>query len=249
MAKLCIGTSGWSYSWENFYPKKLASNKRLSYFSKYFHTAEVNYSFYHLPETSVYKNWVKETPKNFTFAIKLSRYITHIKRLKGVKAPLKKFLRNAKALGSKLGPILIQMPPSFKLNLERLEEFLETAKKIKKELKMPKLRLAFEFRHKTWFSAPQVLKILKKHNAAFVFAHSSKYPYPKNEPVTANFVYLRFHGPKALFASKYRKQKLSRWIPKIKKWLMQGLDVYAYFNNDTNGYAVKDAKSLLNLTK
>lgn len=249
--KLYIGTSGWSYHWENFYPKDLASAERLRYYSSRFRTVEVNYSFYHLPRKSTYEKWVGETPRDFLFALKLSRYITHIKRLKGIKAPLKEFLSRAKSLGSQLGPLLVQLPPSFKLDSKRLKSFLETARDLKEELKMPGLKFAFEFRHKSWFERTtereRAIAILKKHKAAFVFAHSSRYPYPEDEPLSADFVYLRFHGPGELFASEYKKEGLKSWVPKIKLWLKKGLEVYIYFNNDFSGFAPKDARTLFDL--
>jgi len=249
--KFFVGTSGWAYLWTNFYPSNLPTHKRLSFYSQTFKTVEINYSFYHLPRITTYINWSNQTPSDFIFTLKLSRFITHIKKLVGVKVALRKFLSNAKVLGSKLGPILIQLPPSFKIAPKTIENFLEMAEKVEAELKFSqKLQLAFEFRHRSWFEINSaeyaaVIKILRKYKAAFVFAHSSRYPYPEKEPLTANFVYLRFHGPSALFASPYRLEGLKPWFPKIKKWITDGLDVYVYFNNDFNGYAVDDAKILL----
>lgn len=248
-ANLLVGTSGWSYNWENFYPENLASKDRLSYYSQHFKTTEVNSSFYHLPRKSTYEKWLRQTPADFIFALKLSRYISHIKRLSEIDGSLELFLERSKILGSKLGPILVQLAPSFKLNPKILENFLKKTEKIKEKLKIENLRLAFEFRHKSWFEEglerKKALRILKKFKASFVFAHSSRYPYPKDEPQIADFIYLRFHGPRELFASEYRKEGLEPWLPKIKNWLKDGLDVYAYFNNDFFGFAVKDAKALL----
>lgn len=252
--KFLVGTSGWSYDWSNFYPHELPNRERLMFYCKTFKTVEVNYSFYHLPRPSLYQKWASETPKEFQFTLKLSRFITHIKKLSGVKIALRKFLGHAKVLGPKLGPILVQLPPNFRTSPARLERFLGTLKAVEQELKIsPKLKLAFEFRHTTWFEKDSEdyilsLKILRTYNAAFAFAHSSRYPYPATEPVTADFVYLRFHGPEALFASKYGKEGLLPWFPKIKKWLHDGIDVYAYFNNDVHGYAIEDAKCLIRET-
>jgi uncharacterized protein YecE (DUF72 family) len=249
--KFLVGTSGWSYAWSNFYPRDLPNRGRLTFYSKTFKTVEVNYSFYHLPRTSLYQKWASETPKEFQFTLKLSRFITHIKKLSGVKIALKKFLGHANVLGPKLGPILVQLPPSFRVSPERLERFLRTVKAVEQELEIsPKLKIAFEFRHTTWFEKDSEdyihsLKILRTYNAAFVFAHSSRYPYPTTEPVTADFVYLRFHGPGALFASKYGKEGLLPWLPKIKNWVLGSLDVYTYFNNDVHGYAIEDTKCLI----
>jgi len=249
--KFLAGTSGWSYAWSNFYHHELPNRERLTFYSKTFKTVEVNYSFYHLARPSLYQKWASETPKEFQLALKLSRFITHIKKLLGVKTALKKLLGHTKVLRLKLGTILVQLPPSFQVCPARLVRFLGTVKAVEQELEIsPKLKLAFEFRHATWFGKDSddyihSLKILRIYNAAFVFAHSSRYLYPVTEPVTADFVYLRFHGPGVLFASQYKKAGLLPWIQKIKKWLNDGLDVYAYFNNDVHGYAVEDAKCLI----
>jgi uncharacterized protein YecE (DUF72 family) len=246
-----IGTSGWSYDWDDFYPKGFPSKKRLEYFSQYFSTSEVNYSFYRLPKKSTFEKWKKETPKNFVFGLKLSRYITHIKRLYGIKAPLEEFLSRAKSLDDKLGPILVQLPPNFKIDTKRLEYFLKTLGKVKKETGLSGLRVAFEFRHRTWFDKSkerkEALKILEKNNAAFVFADSVKYPEPEDEPITADFLYFRFHGPGELFASEYGRTALQPWAKKIRRFLTKGLDIYVYFNNDACGYALKDAAKLREL--
>ncbi len=250
-AVLYVGTSGWSYNWEGFYPAGLRSRDYLPYYSGQFRTVEVNYSFYHLPRPSTYEKWRDETSDDFVFALKLSRFITHIKKLSGVKQALKKFLANAITLRTKLGPFLVQLPPGFRVDVERLARFLEQSERVRSELSVEApLRLAFEFRHRTWFDRPEaeaVLDTVKRYGAAVVFAHSGRYPYPDDEPVTADFVYLRFHGPREMFASRYGTVGLERWRPRIKEWLGRGLDVYAYFNNDVEGYAVGDARALLEL--
>lgn len=241
--KIFIGTSGWVYShWEGiFYPKTLNSKDKLKYFSQHFKTTEVNYSFYHLPEPTTYQNWYSQTPGDFLFAVKTSRFITHIKRLKGAREAWKTFIKNTLNLKEKLGPILFQFPPSFQAvpeNIKRLEAFL-------KFISNNRLRFAFEFRHKSW-CLDKTYKILKKYNIAWVIADSPR--YPKAEKVTADFVYLRLHGSKVLFSSKYSKKELKDLAQKIKKWLTQNLDVYIYFNNDAQGFAVENAKTLKSLT-
>lgn len=247
MNKLYIGTSGWVYShWEGiFYPESLSSKDKLKYFAQNFKTAEINYSFYHLPRPGTYQNWYNQTPADFVFAVKASRFITHIKRLEGVKEAWKVFLKNTLNLKEKLGPILFQFPPSFKVtneNLRRLEEFL---KFICLTSKVKKLRFALEFRHKSWFNE-KIYKILEKYNAGWVIADSAR--YPKAEVITADFVYLRMHGPGAMFASKYSDEELEMLAKKIKKWSKKR-DVYCYFNNDFHGYAIENAKELLNKLK
>jgi len=147
IGKIFIGTSGWVYShWEGiFYPENLPSRDKLKYFSQHFKTAEINYSFYHLPQPSTYQNWYKQTPKDFLFAVKTSRFITHIKRLKGVKKAWKHFLENALSLKEKLGPILFQFPPSFKATEESIKRLKNFLKLIRTN---SRLRFALEFRHK-----------------------------------------------------------------------------------------------------
>ncbi|MCK4520695.1 DUF72 domain-containing protein [Candidatus Parcubacteria bacterium] len=241
--KVFIGTSGWVYShWDGiFYPEDLSGKDKLKYFSEHFKTAEVNYSFYHLPKPATYQNWYKQTPKDFIFSVKASRFITHIKRLKDVKIPWKTFLENALNLKEKLGPILFQFPPNFQAtdeNTKRLEEFLT----ILRSRTSINLKYSFEFRHQTWCNE-KIYKLLKKYNCAWVISDSPS--FPKAEEITADFVYIRMHGSKILFSSKYTKKELENLAQKIKKWRKKGLDVYVYFNNDTMGYAVENAKQLL----
>lgn len=263
MGKLFIGTSGWVYSdWQGiFYPEDLPSKDKLKYFSQHFKAAEINYSFYHLPRPSTYQNWYNQTPRDFIFAVKVSRFITHIKRLLSVEEAWKQFLENALYLKEKLGPILFQFPPSFKAteeNIKRLEKFFKfiTCSQFQRSLKLAtrnsiiykkdkqRLNFAFEFRHKSWCNE-KIYKLLKKYKVAWVIADSPS--YPKAEVVTADFVYVRLHGSKVLFSSKYTKKELQDLAQKIKKWLKQGLDVYCYFNNDFSGYAVENARELLKL--
>jgi uncharacterized protein YecE (DUF72 family) len=248
--KLYIGTSGWIYRhWDGiFYPKDLSSKDKLRYFSQYFKTAEINYSFYRLPQPAAYQNWYSQTPADFVFSVKASRFITHIKRLQDIKSAWKQFLKNALYLKEKLGPILFQLPPSFQANQEnikKLEEFLKfITKTLKPKFSTPKF--AFEFRHQSWCNK-NIYNLFKKHNTAWVIADSPR--YPKAEIVTANFVYIRMHGSRVLFGSKYTKKELKALSQKIKKRLNQKLDVYVYFNNDAYGHAVKNAKDLLKLCK
>lgn len=262
--KLFIGTSGWVYGhWTGiFYPEDLPSKDKLKYFSQHFKTVEINYSFYHLPRPSTYQNWYNQTPEDFLFSVKASRFITHIKRLKEVKEAWKTFLDNALSLKEKLGPILFQFPPSFKAtaeNINRLENFLKSISVNQRldQRKSAEIKYAFEFRHKSWCDPKgkpsasygvnkKVYNLLKKYNVAWVIADSPS--YPKAEAVTADFVYVRMHGSKVLFSSNYTKRELQDLAQKIKKW-MKKYDVYVYFNNDFHGYAIENAKELLKLCK
>jgi len=250
MANLFIGTSGWVYShWERiFYPENLPSKDKLKYYSQHFKTVEINYSFYHLPRPSTYQNWYSQTPDDFLFAVKASRFITHVKRLKEVKDAWKQFLENALNLKEKLGPILFQFPASFqatKENIDRLDEFLKYIRENSCPNSYKFARYAFEFRHKTWCD-PKIYNLFKKYNVAWVIADSPR--YPKAEVVTTDFAYIRMHGSKIMFASKYTKKEIEDLSKKIKNWLKNG-DVFCYFNNDFQGYAIENAKELINQLK
>ena len=270
LGKLYIGTSGWIYShWDGiFYPEGLAGKDynppttRLKYFSKHLKTTEINYSFYHLPRPSSYEKWHSETPADFIFSVKASRFITHIKRLQGVKEAWRQFLENALNLKEKLGPILLQLPPSFKGNFEnisRVEDFLTSVTKYKNQkskIKMTnqnskskdtKPRLAIEVRHPS-FKNSNFFSLLQKYNVALVISDSPTWQKIER-PQLADFVYIRMHGSKVLFSSKYTKKELSSLAQKIKKWLKQKLDVFVYFNNDFHGHAIENAKELLKLCK
>lgn len=235
--KFLIGTSGWSYShWKgNFYPQNLNSAKFLDYYQTQFNTVEINSSFYHLPKQITFQNWYQKTAKNFIFSIKASKFITHTKRLKNCREPLNLFLERTKILKEKLGPILFQLPPMFKMNSQRLKEFLIMLSKTH--------QYAFEFRHPSWFS-PEIYELLKKHNTALTIADTPHYPCV--EKITADFCYLRFHGHQAIYASNYSNQELKIWQEKIKKWLKKFnlKQVYTYFDNDAHGFAPFNAHTL-----
>lgn len=240
--EIYIGTSGWVYSdWIGiFYPDDLPSKERLRFFSQRFRTTEVNYSFYHLPKPKTYENWYNQTPEKFVFAVKASRFITHIKRLKEAKTGWTKFLENALSLKEKLGPILFQLPPSFRAtdeNVMTLNEFFG-------EIDINNIRSAFEFRHKSWCE-DKVYEILQKNNVAWVIADSPR--YPKAEVVTSDFIYIRMHGSEQLFSSRYSIEEIKDLAGKIKIWYSKGFDIYTYFNNDYHGYAIENARELLKL--
>lgn len=234
-----IGTSGWSYDdWREgkFYPENLKKIDELGFIAQHFSTVELNASFYHLPKKKTFQNWKKRTPDNFTFAVKASRYITHIKKLKDPADPWGNFYERAKLLGKKLGPVLVQLPPSWKKNKKRLQNFLKTAKK-----NHPKL--AFEFRHPSWF-CDEIYDILRKNNCALVYANcGQKWPQVWKE-TTNDFTYIRMHGPDGSYASKYSKSQLQNLTEKLEKPLKKDKEVYVYFNNDYHGYAIENAKMI-----
>jgi uncharacterized protein YecE (DUF72 family) len=241
-----IGTSGWAYDWTRFYPASLSIADRLSFYAERFDTVELNYSFYHLPRPETYQKWAAQTPAEFVLALKASRLITHVQRLSGVRGAWRAFLSNARPLGARLGPVLVQLPPSLGADPARLNRFLRMTSGLREELSLPGLSIAIEARDPSWFE-PGTLRALEKHGAALVFADSSRYPYPADEPLTTGFVYLRFHGPEALFASSYGAERLAPWAKKIQRWCSRGLDVHAYFNNDADGNAIDDANALKEL--
>lgn len=233
-----IGTSGYSYPhWSGvFYPKDLREAKWLEYYTKYFDTVELNVTFYRLPKESAFLSWYKRTPKYFEIVVKGSRFVTHIKRLKDPKDSLNLFFGRTKFLKEKLGPILWQLPPKFKADPKRLASFIKALKKYKK------IKNVFEFRHETWFSK-EILKILKNENIALC---SADWPeFAKELHYTADFIYIRRHGAGAnLYGGCYTKRQLKDDAAIIKKCLKSKKDAYIYFNNDAEGYAVKNALQL-----
>ncbi|MEW6407431.1 MAG: DUF72 domain-containing protein [Patescibacteria group bacterium] len=254
-SNIWIGTSGYNYDhWQSvFYPENLAQKKWLEFYTKHFKTVELNVTFYRLPQESAFHGWHCRTPKDFLFVCKGSRFISHIKKLRGVKQAVDLFFARAKLLKEKLKVVLWQFPPNFKLKQKTKDQKSKIQiknKKIEKLkmfenflrlLKKYKIRQAFEFRDESWF-CEEIFYLLKKYNYALVLADSPRYPLA--EKITADFVYVRFHGSKALFSSNYTKSELQNWAKKIKKWQKQKLDIYCYFNNDAQGYAVKNAKEL-----
>lgn len=240
-SKIHIGTSGWSYDhWQEvFYPKDLLKTKWFSdYYVKFFQTVEINSSFYHLPKKSTFENWSKKTPKDFLFSVKAPRYITHIQKLNNPRESLERFFEAVKGLGKKLEPILFQLPPGLKVNSKRLNQFLIEVDTIFRKKDLSRLKLVFEFRHSSWFCS-EIYQILKKHRVCLCFADTPFYPY--QEEIITNFLYLRLHGRKELYASNYSSKELKNWAKKIKNWTQKNLEVFLYFDNDTKGYAIKNA--------
>lgn len=239
MAKLLVGTSGFSYrDWiGKFYPEELPSTQWLEYYSQHFQTLELNNTFYRLPREKTFINWQKRTPEGFTFTVKAHQRLTHWKRLKIDQETWSWFWSRANLLGEKLAVVLFQLPPSMKKDISRLTQFLE-------KFKVP-VRFAFEFRHQSWFDQ-EVYQVLKAFNCALVFHDSQRWPIPPFE-ITADFVYIRFHGVETVYNYCYSREELLNWKPRIDNWLNAGLDVFAYFNNDVDAYAIENAKTLISL--
>ena len=243
LGKVFIGTSGWSYNgWLGlFYPENLSKNKWLEYYSNFFNTVEVNSSFYHLPKKQSLKNWAEQTPTNFVFTVKVSRYITHIKKLSECEQSFKKLFDLTLKLGKKLKIFLFQMPPSFKKDTIKLKNFLEILnyQTISKDFKF-----VFEFRNESWFCS-EVYDLLNDLDVGIVISSSPSYPY--HEVVTGNICYIRMHGSNQLYSSKYSVEELKKISILIKNNVQNGIDAYVYFNNDINAYAVDNAKKLKEL--
>jgi uncharacterized protein YecE (DUF72 family) len=236
--KCYIGTSGWSYDhWAGvFYPPDLKTADRLAFYINHFNSVEINSTFYHLPTPSAFKGWRESAPKGFIYALKGSRFITHMKKLKNPEEPLELFLERTRILKDNLGPILFQLPPRWRCNPSRLKEFVKL---------LPKnIRFAFEFREPSWFNR-EVYDIFKKRNISLCIYHMPGYESPLE--ITAKFLYIRFHGTDFLYGGRYPKDEIRRWADLISKYLKDGFDAYVYFNNDANGYAVINAKELMEM--
>jgi uncharacterized protein YecE (DUF72 family) len=242
LSGLFIGTSGWSYNhWSGiFYPEDIKPVQYLEYYITKFHCVELNSSFYHLPLKATVKGWIRRTPEEFRFCPKLSRFITHQKRLVNIEEPLEKFFDVIDEMKMKLGPILIQLPPGLKFDKYLASDFIDIITENDKNL-----RFAIEVRNKSWIS-DDFFQLLSRGNMAFVIADSGN-RFPFYETVTADFVYLRLHGPENLYASDYTESDLQNWARKITRWLKENKEVWTFFNNDYGGYAVKNARKLIEI--
>ena len=233
-----IGTSGWVYKeWAgNFYPKGWPKKDEFGYYVRHFPTVEINATFYRLPTLKMVRGWHDRAPKGFLFAVKGSRFLTHIKRLKDAGAGLRKYFRRITPLKEHLGPILWQLPPNFHKDLPRLEKFL---KKVPKEFQH-----AVEFRHPSWID-DETFSLLRKYRAAQVWLSSQA--MPMNFTVTADFIYLRFHGLKNGAAHNYTEAELKPWSNELLKNARKGKSAFVYFNNDWNTRAPLNAKMLMKM--
>ena len=281
--QLRIGISGWTYEpWRGeFYPKGLVQRRELEYASRQLNSIEINGTFYSLQRPASFRRWHDQTPEDFIFAVKGSKYITHMKQLKGVRGPLANFFASGVLLlGKKLGPILWQLPPWLSYDRDRISAFLKMLPRtsnaaskladehtLKKEnwiateaIAQTRIRYAFEPRHETFF-CEEFVQLLRKYNAALVFADTGeKWSYA--EDITAEFVYIRLHGPDELYSGGYTDAELDRWAKRITTWrrgseprdairlakrqpaMNAPRDVYVYFDNSLTNHAPLDAMSL-----
>ena len=237
--RLRVGCSGWNYShWRNgvFYPPRCAPRNWLRFYAKYFDTVEINMTFYRLPKAAIVARWVEETPAEFTFAVKVSRYLTHVKRLLDVPQHLPLLYERIEPLlvSPKLGPLLWQLPPTFQADHERLAGALEHLHDGR--------RHAFEFRHPSWFTE-QTYTLLREHNVALVIGDRPQVNDFQAHELTADFTFVRFHGGTRGADGNYAHAELDGWAERLRSWSREA-DVFAYFNNDWEGYAIENARSM-----
>ena len=231
-----IGTSGWNYKhWkEIFYPANVAQRKWLEFYCTRFDTVELNATFYRLPKVETFQSWKKRTPQGFLWAVKANKFITHTKRLKDCEEPIERFYSSVKGLDKKLGPILFQLPPSLQFDESLFEDFCSLLSNSYKHV--------LEVRHASWID-DKAFQIMAKNQIAFCISDTAgRYPY--HEQITADFTYVRLHGSKKLYASKYATEELETWAKKLLDW---GVDAYVYIDNDFGGNAVENAMELKGL--
>jgi uncharacterized protein YecE (DUF72 family) len=235
-----IGCAGWVYPhWrELFYPKDVPQRAWLAYYAEHFDTVEINNTFYRLPSESAVRGWAENSPEDFCFAVKISRYMSHIKRLTMVESGLKRFYEPLEPLtrGDKLGPLLWQFPPNFHRDTERLSSALHD---------LPPGLHAFEFRHESWFT-DEVYALLSEHDVALVIGDESSRWISSPHVRTADWTYIRFHHGSRGRHGNYSPAEIETWARRISQW-RRDTEVYAYFNNDWQGFAIKNARRLKEL--
>ena len=238
MTEVRIGCSGWQYrDWrEVLYPKGLPQRRWLERYAEAFDTVEVNSTFYRLAKPGAVANWVEQTPAGFVFALKASRYLIHMRKLRGIEDGVARFYSSIEPLAGspKLGPVLWQLPEWFKRDDERLAEALAG---------LPPGRHAFEFRHQSWF-ADEVLGMLRRHDVALAIGDHPKRPFQPLDVLTADFTFIRLHYGHRGRRGNYSATELDEWADRIRGFRRRGADVYLYANNDWEGFAVRNALGL-----
>jgi uncharacterized protein YecE (DUF72 family) len=237
MRPVRIGCSGWNYNhWRNgvFYPPRLPPREWLEYYARHFDTVEVNATFYRLPRREVVANWVRGSPPGFVFAVKASRYLTHLKRLLDLGGGLRNFYDRIEPLvrSPKLGPVLWQLPGNFHRDDERLASALA---------RLPQGRHCFEFRHESWF-VPEVYELLRANGVALVIGDHPQRRFQSHE-LTADWTFIRFHSGSRGLRGNYSESELEDWAQRLREWRKR-VEVFAYFNNDWEGFAVKNGLRL-----
>src|SRR5689334_6304138 len=245
MPQLRIGCSGWNYaSWKGrFYPDGMPASRWLAHYASVFDTVEVNGTFYRLPEAETFAAWRAQTPAGFLMAVKASRFLTHMKRLRDPEEPLARLLSRAAFLGPRLGPLLYQLPPSFHRDLTRLESFLA---RLPRTLAGTRHRLlhVLEFRHPSWYGR-ETYQLLERHRASLCL-HDKSGSAVLDE-VTGPCVYVRFHGTSGHYHGSYGDAALRRWASRLADEWRDGRHVFAYFNNDPEAVATRNALRLREL--
>ena len=234
-ASIRIGCSGWNYRhWRGaFYPEKLPVKRWFEYYSEQFDTVEINNSFYRLPPAETFDKWREQAPPGFAYAVKANRYVTQAKKLKDCAEPIARMMPPVRQLGTTLGPILYQLPPTLRLNLERLDEFLAL---------LPKdLVHVFEFRHPSWY-VPETTDVLARHGASFCCHDMAGSASPR--VAVGAIAYVRFHGGVGKYWGRYPDETLLGWTDWMAKQARSGRPVWAYFNNDIDAHAIQDALTL-----
>ncbi len=236
--KIHIGTSGWHYEhWiGTYYPEKIKGKEKIEYYQKDFQTVEINNTFYEIPEDKTFKDWKNAVPEDFVFAVKASRYITHMKKLIVDHESLDRFFSGIENLEKKVGAILFQLPPKWNVNRDRLEKFIQELPKNR--------RYAFEFRDHSWYD-DSVYQLLEENNCSFCIYDLAGHQSPIK--VTADFVYIRLHGPGDKYKGKYYKPTLEKWADRCRDWQQDRKDVFLYFDNDEDGNAAFNAKELIEI--
>jgi uncharacterized protein YecE (DUF72 family) len=236
MKPVRIGCSGWAYKDWDLYPEKLPQRRWLERYAEVFDTVEVNSSFYRLPAPTAVEKWIADTPADFAFAVKGSRYLTHVKRLNDFERYLERFRDRIEPLGAagKLGPVLWQLPANFHRNDQRLAGALDA-------LSRWPGRHGFEFRHPSWF-APEVVAMLRGYQAALVIGDDPSRPFQTHE-VSAPWTYVRFHQGAGADGGSYTKRELAGWRRRIAAWRSR-IEVFAYFNNAPKALAPANAIAL-----
>jgi uncharacterized protein YecE (DUF72 family) len=239
MSKVWIGTSGWAYDgWRGpFYPKEVPKKRWLEWYSQQFPSTEINGSFYRTPSLEAVAAWRDETPNDFLFAWKASKFITHWKRLsdKSVNS-IELMDSRLKVLKRKVGPVLFQLPARFKADRERLASFLKLLPK--------RYKYAFEFRDESWYD-DTILDVLRERDVSLCLSDHQDAPAPWD--ITARHVYIRGHGPTGQYKDRYPLKTLRAWAASINKWKRRGLTTYCYFDNDQKSAAPQDARRLIEL--
>jgi uncharacterized protein YecE (DUF72 family) len=242
MNRWFVGTSGYVYrDWRRrFYPDALAAREWLPYYATSFDTVELNSPFYRLPTAATFRAWAAAVPAGFVFAVKASRFLTHIKRLKAPGAPVTLFLGRAQGLGEALGPVLIQLPSTYYRRLDRLDGLLRVLSR------RPQVRWVLEVRHDSWL-VDEVFDRLARANVALCLHDWREQPVAG--PLTADFVYVRRHGTRRRYGGSYSEANLAADAERVVGWTRGGRDAYVYFNNDGRAAAVRNARRLTDLLK